>query len=561
MALTVSDGYVIYTRGESTKSPYWAHVHKNAVAEASNIQSLYDESVPKREAAGQRLISLGQAEQLKELELINRATGANYTSVQDIKIFIQNFNQILTGKKQFEATLIRLKSALQKVNQGKGSRAPTIASWFTNALGTALNKNINSFITGHLDELQNKVFSSWEESFNGIINTSIDEALKSLLTKMEQKENKEMYGDVDSWKQIYEASQQIQGFNQYFQEMIRSKFDFNKIRNILQDENVKINNKSHRGIRKIIDSKQGLNLRNEKKSRAIGGSVQEYIENIVATMGQAAQSAVSSGGRVASSEMMKTDNFTIFSYEQKIDTGNLAQSIADSLNETMLEASSLNEAAQLMENFNNQYLSSLNDSFIVYGSTKSYALTNSFAGFHGGGARSLEDAKYILSQAGFNLGTVSDFINKAYNTSQGENGGAIFANDREEISEQLETALAGAVANLLFDDWTTIGEQTNGAKAIHVMQLDALQIPLSVFLIAAGQAMVQAARDSEQFIRIRIQLPNDILYPEPIETEGGHMSEILDKWNEQAQAAKNESSFTLVFLKNFKQMITEWVNF
>ena len=216
---------------------------------------------------------------------------------------------------------------------------------------------------------------------------------------------------------------------------------------------------------------------------------------------------------------------------------------------------------ELMDNFNNQYLSSLNDSFIVYGSTKSYALTNSFAGFHGGGARSLEDAKLILSQAGFSLGTVSDFINKAYNTSQGENGGAIFADEKEGISEQLETALASAVANLLFDDWTTIGDQTGGAKAIHVMQLDALQVPLSVFLIAAGQAMIQSARDSEQFIRIRIQLPGNILYPDPIKTEGGHMSEILDKWNEQAKAAKSESSFTLVFLKNFKQMIMEWVNF
>ena len=62
-------------------------------------------------------------------------------------------------------------------------------------------------------------------------------------------------------------------------------------------------------------------------------------------------------------------------------------------------------------------------------------------------------------------------------------------------------------------------------------------------------------------IKIRVKLPGEIIYKDPIETTGGHMSEILSKWNEQAQVAENESIFSIEFLRNFKSIISEWINF
>jgi hypothetical protein len=72
-----------------------------------------------------------------------------------------------------------------------------------------------------------------------------------------------------------------------------------------------------------------------------------------------------------------------------------------------------------MEDFWNQYLSKLDDTFVIYGSTKAYALTENFSGFHAGGERSLEDAKKIITEAGFDEEKVSKFINAAYNTGEG----------------------------------------------------------------------------------------------------------------------------------------------
>ena len=558
MNLTVQNGYVVYKRGEKSKSPIWRNIYYKAVAEANNIQPLYNKESDKGKIAGEHLIAIGKQEQAKELALIQAATGNTNIGVEDISLFIKNFNEILVGKQQFKAATTRLKSALSKTSQSKNNRAPTIASWFSNALGTALNKNLNAFVSQNLDGLLNQDFTVWKSQMDAIIDKSIDEAFKKLLTEMEEKMGNELYGTQSSWKEIYEASQQFQGFNQYFQQMIRSKINFDKIKNIFQDEQVKITNKSHRGFRKIIDSQKGLNLRNEKKSRALGGSVQEYIEMIVNSIGQAAQSATSSGGRVFTGEKMKIDNVTIFSYSETIGDPNMAQRIADQLNEEMAISSSLINSVNIMENYYNNNLSKLDNSFIIYGSTKSYALSSSFAGFHGGGDRSLEDAKIIISQAGFDKANVDNFIKAAYNTGEG----AIFSDQRNEYILQLKNALASSVANLLFDDWITIGEFSgSGAQAIHVLELGTLKVPLSVFLIAAGNALISASNDTNRFINIKVNLPGQIKYEDPIKTEGGHMSEILEKWNEQAEIAKDQSTFSLIFLKNFKDLITDWLSF
>lgn len=558
MALTVSNGYVIYQRGAESKSPYWKSVYNKAKAEADGISSIQTGSrTNKLLEAGQRLISLGQAEMNKEMAFIEAATGMQMSSQEDVKLFIQRFNEVLMGKKQFEEAVFRLEDAL--TSPEVQYRAPTIASWFTSYLGEALNKNINTFIGRNVASLIDQNFSAWEAELDAIIDKSINQAFKNMLTKMTEVEGKELYGTSEAWKEVYKASQSMDGFSDYFRDMIRSKIDFSKIKSLLQNDSIKVKNKSNRGVRKVIDSQQGLNLRSGRKSRSIGGSVQEYIMSAVSALGDAASSASSTGSRVFSSDKMKTDNVTVFSFSQEINVEKMASNIANQLNEAMNDASSLNDAAEIMRKFYNQHLSQLNDSFIVYGSTKSYTLSDSFKGFHGGGERKLSDAVAIIQQAGIgDSGAVDNYIKAAYNTGEG----AIFADKRDEIQEDLKIALMSAVAELLFDDWVSIGEvPRGGAKAIHVLQLEGLQIPISVFLTAAGRAMVSAANDMERLIKIRVKLPGKIIYEDPIQTAGGHMSEILSKWNEQAQEAENDSIFSMEFLKNFKTIISEWINF
>lgn len=558
MALSVSNGYVVYQRGADSKSPYWKWVHNRAIADAETIKSIQTGSrTDKLKEAGARLVAIGEAEQTKEQALIESATGMHMEG-KDIIEFIRHFNEILMGKQQFEKAMYRLEDALTEPKQQISSRAPTIASWFSSYLGTALSKNINGFINQNLDVLVRSNFSAWEAQIDAIVDKSIDQAFQNMMTKMEQKEGKELYGDKETWKEIYEASQQIQGFNQYFRDMIRSKLDFSRLTHMLQSDIINLNAKRNKGVRKFIDGAKGLNLKNEKKSRALGGSVQEYLMSLLSTLGTGAQSASSTGTRVFSSEKLKADNVTIFSYETSIDSEQMAQEIADLLDDTLQQSTSLKNSVDLMKSFHEQYLSKLDNSFIVYGSTKSYSLSDSFRGFHGGGTRSLADAVSIIQQAGIgNAAAVEKYINVAYNTGDG----AIFQSRRGEVTEDLKIALMSAVAELLFDDWSTLGEVRGGAQAIHVLQLEGLQIPSSVFFIAAGQAMISASADMDRLVHISIKLPGPIKYPNPIKTAGGHMSEIVAKWNEQASEAAAQSSFSLTFLTNFKTLITQWISF
>jgi hypothetical protein len=92
----------------------------------------------------------------------------------DIIEFIRNFNEVLMGKKQFEKAIYRLEDALTEPKQKVASRAPTIASWFTSYLGTALGKNINNFINQNLEILIKQDFSVWDAQLDLIIDDSID---------------------------------------------------------------------------------------------------------------------------------------------------------------------------------------------------------------------------------------------------------------------------------------------------------------------------------------------------------------------------------------------------
>lgn len=557
MALSLKDGYVVYTRGEDSNQEYWRRKHYQAIAGANSIAGFYSgELTTKYKVAGSSLLSLAASERSKEISLI-RAAGFDVDDTEDVKIFIERFNEVLMGKEQFNNARTRLNSALSSKSQTKEFRAPTIASWFTSYLGTALNTNINAFIGKSKDALLSQDFSSWNAELDNIVNKSIKQAFKKMLTEVTSTKNKELYGDSEQWRQIYEVSQQIDHFNDFFVEMIRSKIDFSRIRGIFENKAVNIQKKSHRGIRKVIDSAEGLNLKSESKSRSIGGSVEEFLMSILNSMGTGFSNASSAGGRVFSSETMKADNVALFSYEATIDSTQMAQNLVDLLNQELYDASSLNNAAEIMNSFYDKYLSQLDNSFIIYGSTKSYSMGESFRGFSSGVTRKLSEAQAVLAQAGVgSSSSIEEYINVAYNTGTG----AYFSNKRAEVEENLKTGLMAAAAHLLFDDWVSIGEaQKGGASAIHVLQLEGLNLPLSVFLEATGRAMVEATSDIETMVKVSVKLPGSITYPEPMKV--GSKNEVLAAWEEQAAQAKSESTFSMRFLMNFKTIISQWISF
>jgi hypothetical protein len=95
----------------------------------------------------------------------------------------------------------------------------------------------------------------------------------------------------------------------------------------------------------------------------------------------------------------------------------------------------------------------------------------------------------------------------------------------------------------------------SGAQGIHVLHLDSLQVPLSAFLIAAGKAMLSIKDMPTDFISISVYLPDSIKYTD----KSDYRNNVLEKWNKEAASAKAKSGFSLVFLKNFSELIAQWL--
>ena len=489
---------------------------------------------------------LGKHEMQKELALINQATGQAYSSTLEEKLFIEKFNEVVIGVQQFNNVRKRLRQAAQKSDE-ENRQAPTLSSKFMQKLQSILTEKINAFINNNRAQLLQKDFSHWEKQFESII----DESILSAWEEIFNANDKNNFSQTE--REIYLASQEIANFNQYFLQMIRSKINFDNIRHILENSQIKIKNRKKTGVSSTLGGRKGLNLENRRKVATVGGSVQEFIETVMSQMGQAFQAAASTGSKVASTEILKTDTMTLFSFEQNID----AQAIIDELDKQLLPSKSLLDAVSIMDSFWNENLSKLsNKNFILYGSTKAYSLKQG-GGFHAGGKRSLEDAKAILQQVGYDESKVNNFINAAYNTGQG----AIFEDAQEEFIEQIKISLSKAVANLIFDDWSTLGQIPTGAQAIHVLQLDALQVPLSVFLMAAGRAILNTAQLPTDYIHISVKLPGAVKYQNEKDFSGKEQEEIIKMWNEQAALAKSQSNFLLTFLKNFKDLIIQWLEY
>lgn len=558
----VSTGHAVYTRVPFYPTPYWLRVHEAAMGGADGIEKLYSGATEaKFKVAARNLVNIGRQELEKEKALI-KAAGLDIEDDDDIATFISRFNEVLMGVEQFKAATARIKEALKDDKQGKENRAPTASSWYTSKLATILSQKISGAInlTGLSDP--HLAFSAISDRLESMIDEAIIEAWNAMLS-ISYEEDKKHYGSTE-WAQVREASAQIAGFNEYFVSMIRSKIDFDKLKGFADEYDklnagrkvkTKLTNKKKTGVHSTLMSKGTLNLASEIKSRSIAGSVQEYVMSIMNSFGAAAQAAAASGGssssRVMTGETMLTDSVVLFNFNASIDVDRLTEGLTKALDDQMLGSKSLVDAARIMDDFYKNNLSKLDESFIVYQSTKSYSLSGSFRGFGSGGARKLSASEEFIAQSDPSMARkVGSYLNIAYNTGEG----TVFANRRAEVKEQFESALMASAADMLFDDWTTIGTvQQGGAQAIHALSVEGINIPLSSLLLATGQAMEQSLKDMQQFIRVTVSLPS------AAQTYASSFEEAWANWEKEAQRVKSQSTFNVTFLSNFKSIISQWL--
>lgn len=570
---SVSAGYVIYNR--KSNSPGWESIRARAENEAktnllTSISGVTKNFVNKSSQISQKLLEMGRQEEVKEKKLIKRVLGTEDVDLKDVKTFVEKFNEILIGKKQFELAKNRLNEAI-KLGQDKErkDRAPTIASFFVSYLEKTLSDNINKLVNRNPEEILSWDNKKLQEVVDNIISSSIEKAVKNMFNA-ENKKGKEAYHG--EWKELYEVYKGLENMPKSFERMIRSKINMKGISNIIKEQSKKKTSSQHikgrkRGkntktlIREVINTK-------EHKHRTIGGSVEEYIESLKILKDMEVKigenkTVVSGGSAVIETEKAKADVITIFSFDTSISI-NMQNLVENFVNET-LPSKGLIDAKNKIDNFYNNNLKYLNDVAIVYGSTKSYSMADSFNKFHGGGERKLSEMPTILSQLGIDYKKSNGFINALYNTMEG----AIFHSDRESLRTAFKEQITAALAYLLFDDWTTIGNVKNSPMAIHSFSLDGVELPLSVLLKAVGRAISNSLKEAENFFSVTLTIPKKGIWSDEIITaeklgiaeQEMRTTHVMQEWEKQKQEALTESTFSVSFLRNFKTIIKDYIQF
>ena len=537
----------------SSSNAFWERIRQNALGEVSLSKILFDENNQELATLGARVKAQGEAELKKEQDLLKHMMPEfDFSGVRDIEL-IQKLNEIIRGKEQYQNALNRIKAAINNSDKtGNKNLGPSVSSLFTSYLGT----EISNIFYGFVSVADAKTpFSAWTAYFESHLNDAIDKAVERMLEEIGTNDNEvnPIYGDADQWRELGEAYRNIQGFAAQFQNMIRNKIKFDRVANMFSEtENQKIYRKARRGssksgFRTYVD--RSLNLRT--RAGQVGGSVNEYLQDLFEHLMPKLVTIMDHGSAVIGSEQTSIDRVVAYQFEAEVQYN--AQQIADEINNSLFDAHSLKESAQILEEFYNNNLAQLSNTFIEYTSDKMYKLDQNFSGFHNGSTQLLSHLPDYIDAAGIDASIGMDFVYTAYNTLDT----AIYAGERTEIQNEITNILTAAAAKLLFNDWSTVGVANPGAQVFHVLNLDGILMPSSYILINLGNAMIEASADVRQFFAVNVSLPTTVVYHKG-DWKGwprgdiGIKNQLAEQWNKQFSIAEKESYFSVKFLSNFK---------
>lgn len=189
-------------------------------------------------------------------------------------------------------------------------------------------------------------------------------------------------------------------------------------------------------------------------------------------------------------------------------------------------------------------LKNYQDGLIVHISSKNYSLNQGFIERGGYGTTQMTPQKLddVLKTAGIN---VDNLISLIVQLCKGAIGYDM------NIQTEIENDIAQYFAYIFFDDVQAIGNEMtkHGANSIHVLDLNGVEVPLSVFLDFLADAIKK--ENTKATVRIDINAPN-ILYD-----EDNRPAKESD-WIEQRNDALKNTKISTHFLSNIKEFFSNF---
>ena len=530
---SLSQWYVFYeSLGDADNPQHFRDTYKKV---NSRLDSLSQRT--KISNAGQFLKDVATREAIKEQQVLINGFGlqdaANFNP-RDLfnnhgsnvgQILIDAFNTAMNYKAIYE----RNKASIL---QTKGK---TIVGYFATYFWKYWNKKgggSDYFAT----EAQKVKLSLKNESiikaYDDIMSKAIEDCINDALTDMFTNSKDELKSDeyATAYNQFYEQIKAVGGSN-FLVEAIKKDLFTDTIKNSINKEftQKKKRNKNAIIADVIKQTKKTFNGNKGSLSGQIAEIIDMYItQSVIESSTKASKdfTAIHSGRANIRPDVVYTFNM-----------GEMTKVIEEAVTKT---ANNRSEAVQRFKELDKD-MSEIKQGFILYVNQKEYLTGGSrFKDGFVGGVTSVKNLNAALS-VGFDGD--SEFLGALYQVAEGAIG--------EKHKEDFEDALISQIAYILFDDYTTIGNISNGAQAIHLMLLNGIYLPLSVVYMALANAIEQSQGNRDE---LRKFVSVDLIAPAVLENQEGIT------WDAQREnAIKNtEANIKVGFLKNIQTIIAKY---
>ena len=482
---------------------------------------------------------MAQQEANKETSLLNTIFNANVSvDLNDnasIKQFIDTLNACLNLKEVYDRNIYLIKNS----NGAKSviSFYPTYFMQAWNAKWPAISDSIIKQI-GTKTKIE--AITIIEQEVDKNIGDIVEDGIRRMFqAKPELTSMDDNMGDA--YLQLLNAIGQVQKKGSLANQ-IYNIYKLDEIKKMIADE---IKTKSSRWVNQTIKGFNPDSAISKNKAQR-GGLSLEAIENTISNLivsGISKTKDVKISGQVYSTGSLgtKADNMITFNLDS----------------EMVQRALETNEAVSRQRNIQmfdrlGQNLKNVKDGYVVYSSDKNYTINDGFKNRGGFGGENISARTYLDMMKNVNK-NIDTFVGTILQTAEGAIG------DNGGIRGQVERAIAHDFAYLLFDDFDTIGKDTGDGKAIHIMNLNGVLIPLSFFLQIFAQAIETWIYNPTTIIKVQVSAP-EILFPR-MEQQNAWQRANPDKspWDYQRTKALDGTTIAMHFLGNFKSIIQDYL--
>lgn len=524
--LYLKDGYVFYQRLQNPNQPEpWKKYYQSGLNEFNSIDVqtrdiTFTSIASQIRALGQKMLQIEQQILYQFFQ--------NDIDINDImnSNLMDSVNNILDLRDDYSRLLSQIKSSTS--NQEKSSK---VLKQINSTLTAGITEGIRDFIrtNSSTDYIINGDYLGWVEALKGYIERGISNGLRDSrqLATVQQDEDSMLWQDVIS---IIEKTESI------FQKINSNIISRYRLNNVVKE----VYNWRKQAVQQSEFSTKGLSslIKDSTKIGFGSGSLSDALQSYISQSLSGIFSLNGAGARLSGASL--SNELTLFNSQITVELDDIINSVYSNINNPSANAE------DSLEYFYNNYLSKLNDNFIIYGSLNDFSFNNKLSEINR--TDRLSELPNFLNTIGL-YGNGQDLVYKIYNTING----AIGEGQTGSIEGQLQSSIGNAIANYLFKDWNITG--TYSKEAIYLFNIGGRKVPLSYLLLSIADsidATQQAAADNVSF---EINLPDGILYPTPVKAKT--KAEVYAYWDRQRQDAENRSTFSVRFLTNFKGVLSQ----